>query len=95
MKLNLPPFVEHILKTFEEVGYEIYVVGGAVRDVLMKQAPTDWDFTTNANPKIILSLFPDGFYDNKFGTVGITNQKETIKDKFGKQPVYQITTFRK
>jgi len=95
MKLNLPPFVNHILETFEKAGYEIYIVGGAVRDILMSKEPTDWDFTTNANPKIVLSLFPDGFYDNKFGTVGVINPKETKKDKFGKQPVYQITTFRK
>ena len=94
MKINLPNFVQKILKKFLENNYEIYIVGGAVRDVLMKKGIHDWDFTTNATPKIILSLFPNGFYDNNFGTVGVTNPKDEKKPK-AKIPVYEITTFRK
>jgi len=85
MKINLPDFVQKILKKFLENGYEIYIAGGAIRDILMKKAVHDWDFTTNATPKIILSLFPDSFYDNQFGTVGINHQSL----------IYEITTFRK
>ena len=95
MKLNLPPFVEKIIATFEKNGYQIYIVGGAIRDLLMNKKPLDWDFTTNAKPKVILSLFPDAFYDNKFGTVGVINPKEKKKDKDGKPIIYEITTFRK
>jgi len=76
MKVNLPIFVEKILDKFLKAGYEIYIVGGAVRDILMKKEIHDWDFTTNAMPKIILGLFPNGFYDNLFGTVGIINPKD-------------------
>lgn len=94
MKINLPAFVEKILDTFEKNNYQIYIVGGGVRDMLMGKEPLDWDFTTNAKPKIILNLFDDAFYDNKFGTVGIPDPKEK-KDKFGKPLVYEITTFRK
>ncbi len=96
MKINLPAFVEKILNKFLENNYEIYIVGGAVRDILMKKEVHDWDFTTKATPKIILSLFPDGFYDNQFGTVGVTNPQDEKKKKPGlKIPVYEITTFRK
>jgi len=96
MKINLPPFVKKILKKFLKVGHEIYIVGGAVRDLLMGKEVSDWDFTTNAPPEIILGLFPDGFYDNLFGTVGVVNPEDEKKKKPGvKIPVYEITTFRK
>lgn len=96
MKINLPPFVKEILKKFLEVGHEIYIVGGAVRDLTMGKEIKDWDFTTNATPEIILGLFPDGFYDNTFGTVGVVNPKdEKNKKPRVKIPVYEITTFRK
>jgi len=96
MKINLPPFVREILKKFLKVGHEIYIVGGAVRDLIMGKEVKDWDFTTNATPEIILSLFTDGFYDNIFGTVGVVNPAEKdLKDKYGKPLVYEITTFRK
>ena len=96
MKINLPPFVREILDKFSKSGHEIYIVGGGVRDLLMGKEISDWDFTTNAPPEIILGLFPDGFYDNLFGTVGVVNPEDEKKKKPGvKIPVYEITTFRK
>ena len=87
MKFKIPPFVSKILNTFQKAGHEIYIVGGAVHDLLMKRVVTDWDFTTDATPEIVLGLFPDGFYDNKFGTVGISHPSL--------EKPYEITTFRK
>ena len=88
LKVELPKKVSEIILEFEKAGYEIYIVGGAVRDILMGRQIYDWDFTTNATPDEILKLFPNGFYDNEFGTVGI---EPKIK---GERP-YEITTFRK
>lgn len=87
MKVPLPPFVKNILKRFQDKGFEIYIVGGAVRDILMGKKAIDWDFTTNATPEEILKLFPEGFYDNRFGTVGIAH-------KSSPKP-YEITTYRR
>lgn len=87
MKVTFPPFVKKILEKFQDANFEIYVVGGAVRDLLMDKKVIDWDFTTNATPEQILELFPEGFYDNVFGTVGIA-------DKSSPKP-YEITTFRR
>jgi len=96
MKISLPTFVTKILDQFLKVGHEIYIVGGAVRDLLTDKEVHDWDFTTNAIPKVILGLFPDGFYDNQFGTVGVVNPEDEKKKKpKEKIPVYEITTFRK
>ncbi|OGM18834.1 hypothetical protein A2686_02230 [Candidatus Woesebacteria bacterium RIFCSPHIGHO2_01_FULL_38_10] len=87
MKINLPKKVKQIIKNLEEKGVEIYIVGGAVRDILMAKLVYDWDFTTNATPDTIQKLFPDSFYDNKFGTVGIPSEVEGERS-------YEITTFR-
>jgi len=84
--VQLPKFVLEILKKFEKAEFEIYLVGGAVRDLLTKKSAEDWDFTTNATPKEILKIFPDGFYDNTFGTVGISHESSPHP--------YEITTFR-
>jgi len=86
MKVQLPKFVLEIISRFEKKGFEIYLVGGAVRDLLMKRNVDDWDFTTNATPEQILKIFPKGFYDNKFGTVGISHESSPNP--------YEITTFR-
>ncbi|MBI2591034.1 MAG: CCA tRNA nucleotidyltransferase [Candidatus Blackburnbacteria bacterium] len=86
MQIDFPPFVKKILHTFERSGYQIYIVGGVVRDLMLNRKTNDWDFTTDATPEQILNLFPDGFYNNQFGTVGITKE--------GEEKPYEITTFR-
>ena len=86
MQLYLPDEVKKILSDFKKKNFEIYVVGGAVRDLLMSKIVYDWDFTTNATPEEILDLYPDSFYDNKFGTVGISIE--------GFDEPFEITTFR-
>lgn len=86
-QIKIPPFVKNILDKFAKAGYEIYIVGGAVRDVLDGRQTYDWDFTTNATPDEILQVFPEGFYDNKFGTVGLADESH--------HNPYEITTFRR
>ncbi len=68
---TLPPEIKITAKTLEEAGYEAYLVGGCVRDILLGKTPKDWDFTTSAHPEEIQALFPDSFCNNDFGTVGI------------------------
>ena len=81
MKINIKPPLEvlDILKTFKKAKYEIYIVGGVVRDALLNKPLHDWDLTTNATPEQILKLYPDGFYDNKYGTVGIKPEAQSSK----------------
>ena len=85
MNYTLPDDVKNILDKFTKAKFQIYIVGGAVRDLLMEKGVKDWDFTTDAKPQDILKLIPSGFYDNKFGTVGIP-----VKNQ-----VYEVTTMRK
>lgn len=87
MHINLPDEVQQIIKQVNESGHDIYIVGGAVRDLQMTKIVVDWDYTTNATPEEIQKLFPDSFYDNSYGTVGIPSKNLDFKP-------HEITTFR-
>ncbi len=87
--MKLPSYIAQFMNVFDKNGFQIFVVGGAVRDLLLDKTVQNWDFTTDARPEKILKLFPDGFYNNQFGTVGISQE---IK---GNKYVFEVTTFRK
>ena len=89
MKFNLPDEVISITKIFQDNGFEIYIVGGAVRDLLMGKIVYDWDLTTNATPEEMLEFLKkeDAYYTNDFGMVGVPSITE------GERP-YEITTYR-
>lgn len=82
-----------ILKKFDSAGFEIAIVGGAVRDILAGREAKDFDLTTNAKPEEILKLFPSkSFYNNRFGTVGISFENSELKTPNSK--VVEVTTYR-
>lgn len=87
MDIQIPKQLFDIIKIFEKNKFEIYIVGGAVRDILTGNATYDWDLTTNATPNEMLKILKDAYYDNQFGTVGIPNEIENSRP-------YEITTFR-
>jgi putative nucleotidyltransferase with HDIG domain len=74
---NIPPEVATVVKTLKNKGFEAFLIGGCVRDILLNRKPKDWDVTTNATPDEIISLFEDTFYENTFGTVGVVNKLTT------------------
>jgi len=89
MKSHVPQEVRALCETLKNAGFEAYLVGGCVRDILIGRTPNDWDITTNATPEKIQSLFPETFYENAFGTVGVVTQSEdpTLK-------VVEVTPYR-
>ena len=54
---DVPEKVEKLIKKFKENKAEIYIVGGAVRDLLLKREVKDWDFTTNLTPEEMQKIF--------------------------------------
>ena len=56
MQNSLPAYVLKTLQILNAAGYEAYVVGGAVRDMLLGIEPGDFDITTNARPEQIASV---------------------------------------
>ena len=86
---KIPEEVKQVWQKLLDNGFEAYLVGGCVRDLILKRKPKDWDITTNAKPDEIQKIFPNSFYENRFFTVGVkTDSKDpTLK-------VIEITTFR-
>lgn len=86
----IPPEVSQITETMKKAGFEAFLVGGCVRDIIQNRKPKDWDITTNAKPEDIASLFTKTFYENDYGTVGIVNENtddETLK-------IVEVTPYR-
>ena len=92
--MNIPKEIVNVIKIINDSGFEAYIVGGCVRDSLMKKTPEDWDLATNATPEKIQQIFKkngfDSFYENNFGTVGVllSKKERTYSD------VVEITTYR-
>jgi tRNA nucleotidyltransferase (CCA-adding enzyme) len=84
----IPDQILTVFKTLEKNNFEAYFVGGSVRDLILKRRIKDWDLTTNATPEQILKVFPHGFYNNDFGTVGVPVKIGDIDH------VAEITTYR-
>jgi len=76
MQYRIPPEVKIVGDSLRGVGYESYLVGGCVRDLILGREPKDWDIATNALPEQIQAVFPDSFYENDYGTVGVKTGSE-------------------
>jgi len=74
---KIPQEVTRVTKKLEEAGFQAYLVGGCVRDLLIGREPKDWDVTTNTKPEQIITLFEKTVYENTFGTVGVIVSRET------------------
>ena len=89
-RTDIPKEVLSVADSLEKAGFEAYLVGGCVRDLIIGKNPKDWDLTTDAHPEQIQELFPESFHNNDFGTVGIKNEEtedETLK-------VIEVTPYR-
>jgi len=83
----IPDYTSAILRRLEDAGYEAYIVGGCLRDMMLGLTPKDYDIATNARPSEVLALFA-GYKTItagiKHGTVGVVTGGT----------VTEITTFR-
>ena len=85
MKVELPEKAKYIIDTITQAGYEAYIVGGCVRDVILGRTPEDWDITTSAKPEQVKALF------RRTIDTGIQHGTVTVMlDKEG----FEITTYR-
>jgi poly(A) polymerase/tRNA nucleotidyltransferase (CCA-adding enzyme) len=89
MKFAIPTEVQVVAKTLEDAGYDAYLVGGCVRDLVLGHIPKDWDITTNAHPPDIQKLFVETFYENEYGTVGVVTESDDPRLK-----VVEVTPYR-
>ena len=83
---SIPDGASRILARLNQYGYEAYLVGGCVRDLVMGRKPHDWDICTNAKPEQVVDIFKDKHVIEaglKHGTVSVVDDG-----------VYEVTTYR-
>jgi tRNA nucleotidyltransferase (CCA-adding enzyme) len=81
---RVTPQARSVLERLWSAGFEAYVVGGSLRDLLLGREVADWDVATSALPGQTQELFPENVYENRFGTVAVRLDGS----------VFQVTTFR-
>lgn len=86
----IPEYIYNVAFELERNGFEAYLVGGSLRNMLMDFPVTDFDITTNALPEDIERIFPKSIMTNaKFGTVIVLVNKDD-----GELESVEITTYR-
>ena len=87
-KLVAEPAVR-VVKTLQEAGYEAYIVGGAVRDLLVGLRPKDFDVATNATPEQVKAQFRRAFIvGRRFRLVHVIYGRNREQDQI------EVSTFR-
>lgn len=93
---EIPTHVRNVLAILHQAGFEAYLVGGCVRDLVMRKKPKDWDIATNAHPEEIVKRFEEHgmkvVYENGFGTVAVINEEEPVDSPLR---TVEITPFRR
>jgi len=90
LKNKIPEYVFSVSEKLEEKGFQAFLVGGGVRDIIMNRSPKDYDIGTDALPEDITSLFPKAVTTAaKFGSIIVL-----VKDERGETIPVDVTTFR-
>ena len=88
IKMDLPESILKMNRIFKENGHELYVVGGAVRDILTNNEPKDFDLATDATPEKVKSML------RMYRTID-TGEQFSIVNVVTEDGQYEIATFRK
>jgi poly(A) polymerase len=79
----------HVVRTLQNAGHEAYIVGGAVRDLLLGLRPKDFDVATNATPEQVKGLFRRAFIiGRRFRIVHV------VYGRGREHEVIEVSTFR-
>ncbi len=87
MRFDIPAGARHILQTLNGAGFEVYLVGGCVRDLLRGVEPHDWDICTSALPEETEACFAG----QRIIETGLKHGTVTVLEGGGP---YEITTYR-
>jgi putative nucleotidyltransferase with HDIG domain len=90
-RLASAPDIKQIADRLTAAGFEPYLVGGCLRDLLLVgRKPKDWDIAVNARPEKIQRIFPESVYENQFGTVAVKTGSEDPA-----MAIVEVTMFRR
>lgn len=77
---EIPQWLMECAHTLLSHGFQAYLVGGAVRDLLLGLTPQDWDLTTDALPETVETLFSESYPSGKnFGTITVAHQGHHVE----------------
>jgi poly(A) polymerase len=97
---GMKDFAASIVKTLRQHGFEAYLVGGCVRDLLLGREPKDYDVATNATPQQVMTIFPDTYaVGAQFGVVLVpapdtSGASECELQRTSKSGCVEVATFR-
>ena len=87
-KIEIPSHIKTVIEYLKSCGFEVFCVGGCVRDSILNTIPYDWDLCTNAKPYEMIEIFKNKFkfYDTgiKHGTISVIINKKVV----------EVTTYR-
>jgi putative nucleotidyltransferase with HDIG domain len=88
-----------IIRTLRQRGFQAYLAGGCVRDLLLKREPADYDVATSATPAQVMEIFPDTYaVGAQFGVVLVPlpeNQRTSVNEGAPpKAQAVEVATFR-
>jgi poly(A) polymerase len=73
----LKDFASSIIRTLRQQGFQAYLAGGCVRDLLLQREPVDYDVATSATPAQVMEIFPDTYaVGAQFGVVLVPPPEE-------------------
>src|SRR5436853_468716 len=95
----LRDFATSIVQTLRQHGFQAYLVGGCVRDLLLGREPKDYDVATDATPKQVMEIFPETYAVGvQFGVVLVPAPEAArarISDEGpAKSSAVEVATFR-
>jgi len=90
---ELKEFAISIVRTLREKGYQSYLVGGCVRDLLLGREPADYDVATDATPDQVMRIFPETYaVGAQFGVLLVPVGRSLSAGREGKTA--EVATFR-
>src|SRR5580692_2655283 len=90
-------FAISIIKELRQHGFQAYLAGGCVRDLLLKREPADYDVATSATPTQVMKIFPDTYaVGAQFGVVlvPVPDDQRTDENVPTKGRTIEVATFR-
>lgn len=91
----LKDFATSIVETLRQHGFQAYLVGGCVRDLLLGCEPKDYDVATDAIPAEVMEIFPETYaVGAQFGVVLVPNGDVRSNVPTDKSQAVEVATFR-
>src|SRR5579864_9103583 len=97
--MGLKTFATSIVETLRQRGFQAYLVGGCVRDLVLGREPKDYDVATNATPEQVMGIFPETYaVGAQFGVVLVPAPDGDIAGnataESAKSHAVEVATFR-